>query len=122
MPFEWLHKDHHPPVEKIIRVVADDLGNEPHSDESIEEVLAPFQVEELDWRKMDICPMTLRRIGDQLRVLYLYWGGNNAVLRSWSEPDGLPRLKKLQQIHVSVSKVSRNIQAWNMAKFSVRRS
>jgi hypothetical protein len=107
VPFEWLHSNKHTPVDKIIRVVADDLNNEPHSDESIEKVLGPLKVEEFDWRKMDMCPRTLRHIGDELRVLYLYWGGNNAVLRSWSEPDGLPRLRKLQRIHVSIPKVSR---------------
>jgi len=106
IPFIWLRDIAR--VRKIIKVVADDPENEPHSDEVIEEALKSFDVEELDWKKKDICPRTLRRIGDHLRVLDLYWGGNNAVLRAWSEPDGLPRLSKLEVVRVRVVKVSQN--------------
>ena len=103
IPFEWLY--HEKRVRKILQVSCNDVGNAPHSDMSIEEVLGPLGVEELDWRKLDICPRTVHRIGGELRTLYLYWGGNNAILRAWSEPGGLPRLPCLQRVFVYVMQV-----------------
>ncbi|KAK0630393.1 hypothetical protein B0T17DRAFT_636416 [Bombardia bombarda] len=62
--------------------------------------LAKIDVEVLDWSKLDMCPETIRTSCQDVRVLHLYWSGNNAVLRSWSEPEGLPRLKILEMIHL----------------------
>lgn len=44
-----------------------------HSDETIEEALAGFDVEALDWKREDIEVTTLHRIGDKLREIHLYW-------------------------------------------------
>lgn len=35
-----------------------------------------------------------------LRVLDLRWSGNNAILRAWSEPRGLPLLQNLQTVNI----------------------
>lgn len=40
-----------------------------------------------------------------LRVLRLWWNGDNAVLRGWSDPDGLRKLEKLSRIHLTTRKV-----------------
>lgn len=101
--FEWLVE--RAGVKHIVRVVADNIENPPCRDESIERALANLVVEELDWRKNDICPRTIRKVGNDLRVLSLYWAGNNAVLRAWSEPEGLAKLPKLRKIYLNVTKV-----------------
>jgi hypothetical protein len=103
LPFKYL--DAHANVKRILKIIADDIDNPPHSDQGIEMALERFGVEELDWRKKDLCPRTIRRIGENLRVLRLYWGGNNAVLRAWSEPEGLPKLRNLEQIQLVVTQV-----------------
>ena len=101
--FEWLLK--RAGVKHIVRVVADDIENPPCDDERIEGALANLVVEELDWRKNDLCPRTIQKVGNDLRVLWLYWAGNNAILRAWSEPEGLAKLPNLEEIYLNVTKV-----------------
>lgn len=40
---------------------------------------------------------------NQLRRLDLQWSGNTAVLRAWSEPEGLPSLPNLETVNIIVS-------------------
>lgn len=62
-----------------------------------------FDIEVLDWRRVDLCPETIRRSVPSVRILYLQWSGSNAVLRGWSEPEGLVQLEELQYIHLHYS-------------------
>lgn len=39
---------------------------------------------------------------NQLRKLDLQWSGNTAVLRAWSEPEGLPSLPHLNEVKIIV--------------------
>ncbi|TLS24928.1 hypothetical protein PpBr36_08863, partial [Pyricularia pennisetigena] len=96
--FKWLREKG---VKRIIRVEVDDMEMPCHSDEAIEEALAGFDVEVLDWKLEDLDVTTLHHIGDKLREVHLYWGGRNAVLRSWSEKgEGLCKLPALEKITV----------------------
>ncbi|KAF5012668.1 hypothetical protein FDECE_1299 [Fusarium decemcellulare] len=109
--FDWLYKKG---VRHIINVHVDDLRECPHSDESILSSLGRITVDNLDWRKVDLDPLTIRRVGNteqetaqddsncasRLREVTLHWSGNNAVLRAWSEPEGLPMLPKLEKIKI----------------------
>jgi hypothetical protein len=99
----WLRKKH---VKKILKLIVDD-SCKPHNDEDIEKVLlgasAPvssFDVEILDWRKTDLCPMTIKTAAPHVRELHLQWSGNNSVLRGWSEPQGLPSIRSLEAIYL----------------------
>ncbi|TLD03660.1 uncharacterized protein PgNI_11877 [Pyricularia grisea] len=96
--FNWLREKG---VKRIVRVEVDDMEMPCHSDEAIEEALAGFDVEVLDWKREDLDVTTLHHIGDKLREVHLYWGGRNAVLRSWSEKgEGLCKLPELEKITV----------------------
>ncbi|KAK0720171.1 hypothetical protein B0H67DRAFT_178559 [Lasiosphaeris hirsuta] len=110
--FDWLHEKN---VRNIIKVIVEDRAFEdkgtsqandekwtPHSDEAIEQALKRFDVEILDWRKVDLDPKTIWDAGrdSNLRELHLWWSGNNAILRSWSEPDGLVKLGNLNKIEL----------------------
>lgn len=95
--FEWLKSKG---VERIVRVDVDDSERPCHSDEAIEESLKPFQVEILNWRRLDLCPITLARIGSNLREVHLQWSGTNAVLRSWGDKQGLCQIQTLKKIHI----------------------
>jgi hypothetical protein len=101
--FDWLRRKG---VVRIIRVEVKDLTTPIHSEDSIERALKGFHVEFLDWRRADICPVIIRNVGDAVEELALYWGGNNVVLRGWSEPEGLPRLSKLKKILLEILGVS----------------
>ncbi|OTA94921.1 hypothetical protein M434DRAFT_394279 [Hypoxylon sp. CO27-5] len=117
--FEWLYQKG---VRHIIRVSVKDSGPKVHSDKAIQASLEKFVVEHLDWQKTDLDPETILHVsskalqkaasatqnpkGDevlsnrQLRELFLRWSGSNAVLRGWSEPEGLSLLPQLKTIHL----------------------
>jgi hypothetical protein len=121
--FEWLYKKG---VRHIIRVSVEEsgkLGEPVHGDEIIQQCLATFIVEHLDWRKTDLDPETILHISSkvekqaptldnpgktetgpdrQLNQLDLMWSGSNAVLRGWSEPEGLAMLPHLQRICIFI--------------------
>lgn len=112
-------------VRHIISLSVEDsgrFGEKVHSDQIIQESLERLIVEHLDWQKIDLDPETILRVGCKtvqqdgsytiyengqtstqtgslhLRQLSLRWSGSNAVLRAWSEPDGLALLPQLQKI------------------------
>lgn len=114
--FQWLHKKG---VRHIIKVSVEDSGDKVHCDRAIQESLEPFVIDRLDWQKTDLDPETILHASSkalvnaddpndvekmlpdrQLKELWLRWSGNNAILRAWSEPEGLPRLAQLQTIHL----------------------
>jgi hypothetical protein len=78
-------------VKKILKVIVEDDKGNPHSDDIIEKALSPFDIEEWDWKKFDLCSDTIYNAAPNLREVSLYSSGNNAVLRSWSAPDGLAK-------------------------------
>lgn len=95
--FEWLYNQQ---VWKIIKVVAKDDEDHPHGDEVIENALNPFDVEILDWEKLELSSETLRQAAPNVREVFLYTRGQRAVLRGWSSPDGLINLEKASCISV----------------------
>ncbi|TGO27280.1 hypothetical protein BPAE_0044g00130 [Botrytis paeoniae] len=87
--------------------------------EAIEKALERFDVEILDWYKVDLCPEAMWMSSRKLKEVYLRWSGNNAVLRGWSEPEGLRRLENLKKIHLHIkqdlesrSRMQRNIKCF----------
>jgi hypothetical protein len=104
--FNWLKDDKQKKVKTILKVIVDDLQEPSHHDEAIEECLDGMGVEIWDWRKMDISPEVIKNVAPDVRELHLYWSGSHAVLRGWSEPEGLRQLKKLETIHLHPYQVS----------------
>ncbi|KAK4163264.1 hypothetical protein QBC43DRAFT_319804 [Cladorrhinum sp. PSN259] len=109
--FKWLRDKN---VTNIIKVIVEDRkGSTAHSDQAIETALKEFDVEILDWRKVDIDPRTIweatRGNRSNLRELHLWWSGNNALLRSWSELDGLPKLRNLK--HIFLHQTQRGLES-----------
>jgi hypothetical protein len=127
--FDWLYKKG---VRHIIRVSVEDSGasgGRVHSDGAIQTSLERFIVEHLDWKKTDLDPETILAISSkvakkasapentdgsaelvpnrQLRHLALKWSGSNAVLRGWSEQEGLALLPHLATISLSMESVDK---------------
>lgn len=130
--FDWLYKKG---VRHIIRLSVQDpgdAGEKVHGDWAIQKALERFIVERLDWQKTDLDPETILHVSSkaleietptskdskdverlpnrQLKELCLRWSGSNAVLRAWSEPEGLPNLTQLERIYLfkpPLDKVSR---------------
>jgi hypothetical protein len=101
--FWWLEKTK--TVQRIFSIVVVDDPSNPHSDEVIEHAAKPFDVEEWDWRKPDICSDTLVAAAKNVRDLTLYWSGNRAVLKSWAAEDGLALLPKLKTVRIMAPEV-----------------
>lgn len=101
--FAWLSTEKG--VKQIIKLVVDDFEN-PHSDDIIEKCLSLFDIDVLNWSKADLDPEILCTACPRVREIQLRWGGNNAILRAWSERDGLPRLKDLQKITLDYDEVN----------------
>ncbi|CAD6442393.1 bb52b886-4da0-4df4-8be6-03664f8edd25 [Sclerotinia trifoliorum] len=102
--FNWLKNEKE--ITHIVMVTVDDLKDPPHSDEALEKSLEGLDIEILDWRKWDLDPKTIQDAckKSNLREVHLYWKGNNAILRAWSEPDGLVKMEHLETIYVYASK------------------
>ncbi|KAF3492422.1 uncharacterized protein GIQ15_01939 [Arthroderma uncinatum] len=138
--FDWLYTKG---VRRILKVEVDDSGKLPHSDESIQIALEKIVVEHLDWQKTDLDPRIIVQVGrkaedfssseteatgqvkNKLREVTLRWSGNNAVLRAWSEPEGLPQLPELEVINLSIPAQAdlydtRNWVKANLEEFRVR--
>lgn len=90
-------------VTKIIKLIVDDDEETPHSDETIE-TLKSFDIEEWDWRKVDLCSKVIRKAARSAEVVFLYSSGNSAVLRSWSGADGLIKLREVSVIFLYSSR------------------
>lgn len=96
--FSWIKKKG---VKQIIHLSVEDYQPRSHSCESIEKALKDLRVVKVwDWCKPDIDSETLIKAAPDVQELVLYWSGNNAVLRGWSEPEGLNRLRRLEKITV----------------------
>jgi hypothetical protein len=92
-------------VRQVIRVIVDDTLDPAHSDEQIEIALGGLKVETWDWRKFDLCSETIVAAAPDAIDVSLYWKGNNAVLRGWSEPSGLNLLGQLKKVNLHVEQV-----------------
>jgi hypothetical protein len=101
--FDRLHKKG---VKTILRVFVDDSGSPAHSDEAIEDALKMMGVEVWDWNKTDLCTEVIYKAAPNAREVHLYWSGNNAVLRGWSEEGGLKKLCELKKVHIHIQQVS----------------
>lgn len=92
-------------VKTILKVIIDDSVMPAHSDEAIEAALKLMDVEVWDWKKTDLCSEVIYKVASRVREVHLYWSGNNAVLRGWSEQGGLKRLRELRTVYLHVQQV-----------------
>ncbi|KAI3325915.1 subtilisin-like protein [Xylariaceae sp. AK1471] len=91
--FHWLRNKG---VGTILKVVVDDLGSQAHGDEAIEEATKDFGIEVWNWKKTDLCAEVIIVAAPGVKVVHLYWTGNNAVLRGWCDVGGLKKLERLR--------------------------
>lgn len=99
--FDWL-KDNN--VKHIIDLTVHD-STDCHSDDVIKSCLSGLRIDNLNWSKPDLDPEMLCTACPDVKELHLHWGGNNAILRAWGEPEGLRTLKNLQRIYLYYNQV-----------------
>ena len=82
-------------VKKVMKIEVEDLKEPSHGDDIIIESLKGFNIEEWDWRKIDLCTEVIRQAAQHVRQIRLYSSGNNSVLRGWSGKDGLRSFREV---------------------------
>ncbi len=92
----WLQKQN---VERILALQVLDSFHSPHTEETIELAVKPFDVKNLDWRRMDISVDTVLEAAANVEILSLYSSGNLATLSHWSGSDGIGRLAQVCEIN-----------------------
>ncbi|KAI0005738.1 hypothetical protein F4779DRAFT_34502 [Xylariaceae sp. FL0662B] len=117
--FEWLRERG---VKKIVKVLVIDDGDASHTDERIEEALRGFDVEEWDWKKLDLCSDVIKNCTTVVREISLYSSGNNAVLMGWASEHGLldtaafPMLNTVNMFirpgHAGQERLNKNIETF----------
>lgn len=107
MIFDWLKRTAR--VQKVLEIVVDDsdpVHELPHSDEAIYNCLKDLKIEKWDWKRPDISSGLIHHVaGEHIRELHLYCSGRDAVLRGWADVNGLPMLKNVSIIFVSLPNV-----------------
>jgi hypothetical protein len=91
--FNWLRNTQK--VESIMKVIVRDDSLNPSGDQVIQAALERFDVQYLDWDRVDISCKTLAKACPRLRELRLNCSGNSAVLNGWADERGLKSLKKV---------------------------
>ncbi|KAF2802521.1 subtilisin-like protein [Mytilinidion resinicola] len=76
-------------VEKIVSLTVWDNPFHPMSDLVIAESVRLYQIEELNWCKLDLDLDVLKNRATSLRKLCLYSSGNWGILYHWLSPEGL---------------------------------
>jgi hypothetical protein len=87
--------------ETICRI--DGHGDDNEHDEDRARAEGEDDGEDDDARKSDI--EEKKSLAGTLRRLHLWWNGDNAVLRGWSDPDGLRHLDSIRRVHLITRKV-----------------
>ena len=72
-----------------------DCRANPLDEDKICVCLKDLEVEELDWRRLDLGIEPIVSLGPTLSTLHLYSSGNWAVLSHWVSNVGLERLEKV---------------------------
>jgi len=107
--FEWLRRRD---VRRILRVVVQDdhpiSADSPraHSDAAIKHALDGFQIEVWDWQKLDISIDTIKSVAPDVHEVHLYSSGNNAVMRGWSDTQGLLILDQVRNTFLVYNRYS----------------
>lgn len=78
------------------KIIVDDLKEPSHQDDAIESCLQSAKgLETWDCKKLDLSPDFIQRAAPDARVMHVHWSEKDAVLRAWSEPEGLRKLNQL---------------------------
>lgn len=85
-------------VKKIIRLSVVDHPSPSHGDSVIEECLKKFEVEEWDWKRVDLCTDVIANSTASAREISLYSSCNNAVLKYWASQEGLLNSGKFPKV------------------------
>lgn len=114
--FRWLKNECG--VSSVLKVTVIDDGENCHSDEAIEACMEGLEVRSWNWYRVDLCCDVILNSASRVKDVALYSSGNNAVLKGWSSPSGLAKLKNVR----GHGTTRRRRRALILSKFSWKRS
>ena len=82
-------------VKTILKLVVPDCISNPFDEEKILTSVRDFGIEQLNWRRVDLCIEPIVELASTLSTVHLYSSGNWAVLSHWVSEHGLEKLKKV---------------------------
>ncbi|PMD38046.1 subtilisin-like protein [Hyaloscypha variabilis F] len=92
-------------VKEIIELRVPDSWDEPHSEEIIEKAIKDFNIEVLDWRRIDLSIRSVKKgAGSSVTDLHLYSSGNWTALEHWTGQNGVVQLESLKKLYVTIVK------------------
>ncbi|RAL61211.1 hypothetical protein DID88_010290 [Monilinia fructigena] len=111
--FEWLWQRGVREIIKVMVIVIDN-GNPPHASGAIVDALYGFEIEEWNWKKIDLCSDVISESSLAVREVSLYSSGKNAVLMGWAS-EGLGNREKfphLEKINLYVQEGLGDNEGW----------
>jgi hypothetical protein len=82
-------------VSRILALKVMDSFHNPHTEETIENSVEPFDVETLDWRRLDLSIECIQKAAKNVKKLNLYSSGSRAALSHWTGSEGLGLLSEV---------------------------
>lgn len=109
--FKWLHGEGN--VKRIKSLSIPDSTTRPMSDELVSEAIVDvFEIEKMDWRKLDINLDILVRSPhhEEFTDITLYSTGNYSVLYHWISEHGLKKLTGLRKVTIEIMEWDKSYQ------------
>jgi hypothetical protein len=82
-------------VTRIVQLSVEDSFENPHTEETIENAIMPFDIRILKWKRLDLSIDSILCSAKNVEHLYLYSSGNRAALTQWLGDCGVRRLDKV---------------------------
>ena len=88
-------------VKIILKLIVPDCILIPFDEDKIPMSVKGFGIEQLNWRRLDLCIESIMGMASTLTSLHLYSSGNWAVLCHWVSEGGLAKLEKVRSLNDS---------------------
>lgn len=80
-------------VSRVLKLRVLDSRHRPHSEQTIEKAIQFLDIEELDWKRLDLSTKVIEVAAQKVHTLHLYASGSWTPVYHWTSPGGLDSLK-----------------------------
>ncbi|KAI0888361.1 uncharacterized protein GGS22DRAFT_96352 [Annulohypoxylon maeteangense] len=120
-------------VREILRLEVEDRHKPSHTDAAIEKAIQgrdstvdqamrkPISIHTWDWRKPDLSTDVIAFAAPTIKVVHLYWSGNQTVLKAWGCSEGIPRLHSTTGVEKVVIHTSPGLETIDRMKTAIKR-
>ncbi|KAI0407365.1 hypothetical protein F4802DRAFT_19209 [Xylaria palmicola] len=80
----------------------------------------PISIHTWDWRKLDLSTDVIAFAAPAVKVVHLYWSGNQTVLKAWGCSEGIPTLHSITDVEKICIHISPGLETMDRMKMAVR--